>query len=701
MTPRRRPSRLLLAAGGTLLAVVVAVGATLASGILVRPTAAGLAALTEIPAYDVLDAQRERERALFADYDAAPRPFDDPYVVVDPYGMNPCAALALFETDAPTAVTVTVQGDDAASTVTYAVPASGTHHEVPILYLYAGRENRVTLAAGDGRETVLAVETEPLPVDFQAYDLVVSEPAAMEPGLTLCIACFEDSYTALIDARAQVRGYLSHRRMAHGTTVVPLADGHLLATGDEYRQYPYNMTSLWEFDWLGKVYKEYEVPNGIHHSLAERADGDFLAASNARDLFASGTREDVALVVDRATGAVTTSYDFRTILDETRAPYHHFDPGILHAPNVDWMHMNAVVDDPERGALIVSSPIQSEVVAIDAATGAIQWILGSPDGYGGASSFLADKLLAPVGDGFEWSWGQHGVELLPDADGNPDTLDLLLLDNGPVRSFTEAGAVAAADDYSRAVVYRIDVAARTVRQLWTYGKERGSDGYSTFLGDADFLPATGNVLVDFGGQLRVDGAPVDDILQGVTGRIETRSRIVEVAPDGTVVFEVAAHGNAYSETAETYQAQRIAVPAEIPEGAPLGAVQGVRLGAATSKAATSDVKAPPLYFGRITVAFSRIENEHGRLVLDGAIAWNGTSYLLARSYVVLRSAEDAFVFPADSGLNGRFFCSIDTAALPAGAYAVSVIGAVREGDDATSGAMHRGYVATPYKVTVE
>ncbi len=697
----KRRNRILLAGGAAVLVLALAAFATLASGVLVRPTAESLAALTAIPSYDVLDFQAAREQEILADYEAAPGTPQAPYVVVDPYGMNPCSALAIFEVGgSPTDVAVTVEGDGPATTFTYKVPSTGARQEVPLLYLYAGRTNHVLLAFGDGTSKRLDVATEPLPVDFQVYALVASEPDRMEPGLTLCTACFDDSYTALIDADANVRGYLSHTKMAHGTPVISLRNGHLLATGDEYRQIPYNMTSLWEFDWLGKVFREYEIPNGIHHSLVELPDGNFLAASNAKDLFASGTREDVAVVVDRTTGAVAKEYDFRKILDDARDPYNHFNPGILNATNVDWMHMNSVLYDAEHDWLIVSSPIQSQVVAIDAETGAIQWILGPHDGYTGSSARLAPYLLDPVGSGFAWSWGQHGIDLLPDQDGDPDTMDLLMLDNGQARSFTEAGAVPAAQNHSRGVQYRIRLSTHTVEQVWEYGADRGSECYATFLGDADFLPTTGNRLIDFGGQLRVDGKPVDEIIQGVLGTVETRSRIVEVDASGRVVFEVSVQGNAYSTTAETYQAERVAVPAVLASEAPLGTQHGVRLGTASTIPATQAVKAPGIFAGGIAAAFSTLVLEHGRLVVDGSLTWKGRTFLLGRAYLVLRSGKDTFVYPCNSGLNGRFFSSIDTTAVPSGEYQVSVIGAVREGNDAAHGPLHQGFAKTEYKLVV-
>lgn len=700
MTVKHSTRNRILLTGG-LVAVLAVVAGALLSGLPITPSRAALASLKEVPSYDVLEWQAEREAEILADYGAGSFSMETPYVLLDPYGMNPCSALVVFDTAEPGAVSVTVEGDSASSTYRYSVASTGTRQEVPILYLYAGRENHVVLEDGRGTTVELSVTTEPLPDDFQTLELEASVPDLMEPGLTLFTACFEDSYTALVDPDGKVRGYLSNVRMAHGTTMLLLRNGHMMSTGDEYRQIPYNMTSLWEFDWLGKVYHEFEVPNAIHHSLYEMPNGNILAASNARDLFTAGTREDVAVVVDRTTGAVVKEYDFRGILDETRAPFNHFDPGVLHALNIDWMHMNSVLYDAEHDAVVVSSPIQSQVVSIDAATGEIQWILGPHDGYDGSSASLAKYLLTPVGTDLEWSWGQHGVEILPDADHDPETIDLLMLDNGQNRSFTEAGAVLAENNYSRGVVYRIRLSDRTIEQIREYGKERGSDGYATFLGDADYLPATGNILIDFGGQLRVEGKPVDRIIGGVLGTIETDSRIVEVASSGQVVFEVASRGNPYSSSAETYQVLRLPVPSLLTVDAPLGAVRGERAGESYLIHASTATKVPPIFFGRIGVSFRRLVNENGRLVVDGSLTYDDRTYLLGKALVIFRSRTRAYVFPANSGLNGRFFASIDTKEMPADTYRISIAGAVRMGTDAASGKTYQGHVLTEYKLTVE
>ena len=692
----RRKWILILVVG--LIVLLLAGGIVLRSGALVRPTDRSLASMTEIPAYDVLAAQSALEKEILADYAEANYTFAEPYIINDPYDMNPLSALVLFDPEGARSVKVTIQGDDPADLFTYEKSIDSARAEVPILGLYAGRDNLVTLESDKGDIVTLTISTEPLPADFQTYDLIESQPDKMEPGFTLMTACFNHSYTAIIDANAQVRGYLSNIDMAHGTSMIQLANGNMLATGDEYIQIPYNMMSLWEFNWLGKILREYEVPNAVHHDIVELADGNILCVSNSANMVATGTREDVAVILDRASGAVIRAYDFRKIIDETRDPYHHFDPNIINLPVVDWMHMNAAVPYDEGNAIIVSSPIQSMVICIDKDTEQIQWILGPHEGYEGNSAYLSQYLLTPVGDEFEWQWCQHHPMVLPDQDNDPNTLDLLLLDNGQSKSFLEETAVDASQNYSRAVQYRIDPTAMTVEQIWEYGKERGAECYATFLGDANYEPTTGNRLITFGGQLSVNGVRTDDIIEGVLGDIVTRSRVVEVNEAGDVVFEVSVLEDPYTKSGETYQAKRIDFFSPMSFDTLLGEHNGERLGESYVCDASAQ-KQPLIFIGKLAVQFDRLVNENGRLVASGVLSYDGEHYLLSKAVIVLQSATDYYLFNALNALNGRFFGSIDTTALKSGVYQISIAGGVVEGND-TTGKVRKGHVLTGYKITV-
>lgn len=653
----------------------------------------------EVEHYDVLTWQAQRELDILEDYQSQSYPFEAPYVLLDPYDMNPLSALVLFEASQAGDYTIVVQGHDELSTLTYTLTRGSGLVQLPILGLYPGELNEVTIHTL-GQEKTLWIQTDGLPIDFQTYSLIESKPDLMESGMTLMIACFEHSYTAVIDHNAQVRAYFSDQRIAHGTSILSLANGNLMVTGDEYKQIPYTMTSLWEINWLGKIFKEYEIPNAVHHDLFELPNGDILAASNYETMFQSGTREDVAIVIDRQEGTILQTYNFRDILDETRAPFNHFDPGIIHGVNLDWLHMNTVLYEPNQDVVIVSSPIQSQVIAVDASTHEIQWILGPHEGYEGYESYEA-YLLEPIGDEFDWAWGQHHPMVLADQDDNDQTLDILLFDNGQSRSFEEASALLASENYSRAVQYRIDTQAMTVEQIWSYGEPRGSELYSTFLGDADYLADTHNVLISFGGHLTQDGTIVDEIIGGVVGSVEISSTVVEVNQAKEVVFEVHVQSKNNDTSAETYQAERIDFFQAESFNTDLGTWLAQRVGTSYEVYQDTETKLPNIFFGDMDVAFNDLVIENDRLIVDGVQSYQGNNYLLSQTKIVLRSSDDVFIFNANSALNGRFFASIDLSVLPKGEYLLQMAGGVLEGNDTQAGDLKKAYYSTDYSITID
>jgi len=673
----------------TVAAVLIIAASLLLLGVLVHPF--NMDELTEVPIFDILEFQWNREQeilAVFAQYNYT---IDDPFIVIDPYDMNPLSALILFSTDSAAYADVVIQGDDEFATFRYTHRVVPPRAEIPIIGLYAGRTNIVTLTI-DGRTWEYEITTEPLPVDFPDYILHVSVPEKMAPGVTLLTAIFE-SYSPLIDHNAQVRGFFSNKRIGHGTSMIVLENGNMLSTGDEFMMIPYHKSFLIEYNWLGKIFRVYDVPNGIHHSIYEMPNGNILASSNNINMRQTGTREDVAIIIDRTTGEVIRTFDFREIIDETRAPHHHFHPGVLNAPITDWMHMNAAVFDPVHNAVITSSPTQSMVISIDADTSAINWILGPHYNH---REDLQRYLLTPIGEGFEWSWAQHDPRILYSDD--PNIINILIFDNGANRSFYKETSIAAIDNYSRAVKYRISLADMTIEQLWQFGEELGSDYYSTYLGNAVLLGDT--VLINFGGKLRQDGVPTDDLISSVMGITVTNSAIMEVTLDGEIVFEVSVHENDFTAAAGTYMATRIPLFVSESFSALLGDVRGERVGSPPVSRRADDINIPPIYFGRMSADLREIHRVGDRLVIEGTLFNDGQTRLLSRAYIVLRGRSGAHVFETHSGFNGRFFLSVDLAELPPGQYQIAFIGATVEGNDAL-GNRTIGHFRTNYRVTVQ
>jgi hypothetical protein len=685
----------------TMIIVLGTAAGILFSGVLVMPTETSLAQATPVASYDILEFQNQRELDILTDYAKGSYTPQAPYIIQDPYQANPLTALIIFETSQPARVTVTVAGINPFTTFPHKIEGFSTHHEVAVLGLYAGRTNRVDLAIAyqDGRVDTVQhnLQTEPLPYDFPNLEILVSQPEKMEPGVDLMIACLDTNYSYLLDANGDVRGYFTNKYFGHCTAMRVLQNGHLLATGDVEKLMPYNMYTLWEMNLLGKVFVEYEVPNAVHHDIIELDNGDFLAVSNNANVpLGYDTREDVIIRIDRQTGMVKNEYDLRKILDDRRDPYNHYDPGIQNAPNRDWAHTNSVAMDETGNSIIVSSPIQSAVVKFNADTNKIDWILSSPEGWDGEFSKYQQYLLTPIGTGFEWQWGQHSIKLLPDTDGDPNTVEILLFDNGQARSYTQAGSVAPPDNYSRAVIFRINEINRTVEQIWQYGKQLGSGAYSTFLGGVEELPATGNFNISFGGMIRQSGIPVDDIVAGVIGEVQVQSRVVEVQRNGGQVFDVSVTPNHTSDS-ETYQVRKINLYPSAVDYA-LGASKGQRKGEVQASGTTS-YTLPNFFIPRFTMNFDQIYKQNGTFIVKGNFLYQGKTYLLGKVLFVLKNREHQYVFASNAGVNGNFSARFDLNQVEPGEYAIYVAGGVVDGMDAL-GKVKPGYNPTGYKIQV-
>ena len=689
----------------TLLAIIIILGVAagvLFSGVLVMPTEASLAKATSVESYDILEYQYQRELDILADYAKGSYTPQNPYIIQDPYQANPLSALIIFETAQPAQTTVTVMGKNQYATFTYTMDSFTTHHEVAVLGQYPGQKNQVNLviAFQNGQEETFEhlLQTEPLPYNFPNLDVQVSNPEKMEPGVDLMIPCLDTNYSYLLDANGDVRGYFTNKNFGHCTATRVLKNGRLLATGDVEKLMPYNMYTLWEMNLLGKVFVEYEIPNAVHHDIVELENGDFLAVSNNENFpLGYDTREDVVILIDRQTGAVKEEYDLRQVLDDRRDPYNHYDPGVQNAPNRDWAHINSVAMDESDNSLIVSSPIQSAVVKYNADTNKIDWILSPPEGWDGEFSKYQQYLLTPIGANFEWQWGQHSAKILPDTDGNPNTIDILLFDNGQARSYAQANSVNPADNYSRAVIYRINEVDKTVEQVWQYGKELGSGAYATFLGGVEQLTQTGNFNIAFGGMLRQDGVPVDDIVMGVIGKLQVQSRVVEVQRNGEEVFDVLVTPN-HTSDAETYQVRKMHLYTAAIQYS-MGETKGQRKGEVQSTGQTT-YNLPNFFIPRITVNFNQLYQQNDTLITKGDFLYRGKSYLLGKVLFVLKNKEHQYIFSTNPGVNGNFSARLDLSQVEPGEYAIYVVGGVVNGMDAL-GKVNPGYNPTGYKIQVK
>lgn len=492
-----------------------------------EPSAGG-SAKTRVEGTDILAAQAQIDASLIAEAEAG-YTFEEPLVIVDPYRISPLSAIALFDTDKPASISLEVEGKNGAAPLIKDFETVSTQHRIPICGLYAEEPAAVTLTAryedGTAATSVLSVTGGSLPNGFEPIGVLQADASKMAGGWTVMEAGSLYAYTYAIDEAGAVRWLLSSMGVGAVGAVVPLRNGNILTGGDKsfgaYYKY-----SLFEMDLTGRVAREYLI-DGFHHDMAEMPNGNLLVLGNNVN---GKVVEDTLYELSRETGEVLRVWDMNSYFDVDGCGGKNAHTSDLNYRNEnsnwvsDWLHLNALDYDGASNTVILSSRHQDAIIKMDLTTGEIVWILTDPDDS--FPEYLEGKLLTPVGESFEWQYGQHNVTFLPNG-------DVMCFDNGDYRSKSSEGIVPAdTQGYSRAVVYRVNENDMTVSQVWQFGKELGTEFLAIYVSSAQYL-GENHYLIDFGGIVKdSDGKATYNNMAGLTG--SSRSEVYEVKNDEIV-----------------------------------------------------------------------------------------------------------------------------------------------------------------------
>ena len=443
---------------------------------------------------------------------------DKPNIIVNPYEISPLTALVIFETEEEVAPTVTIIGKDEHTTFTHEFE-SNTVHYLPIYGLYAGEANEVIIEFGDTKKNI-TIETEALPDDFILPTSVKADKNSLGNELYF-FSPSSSGYTSAYDINGDVRWYLTINALWE---INRLDNGHLMVSTERLVNSPYYMTGLYEMDLLGKIYKEISLEGGYHHDYFEMPNGNLLVASD--DFYNDyGTVEDYIVEVDINNGEIIKTWDLKDILNMDDGKSENW-------VDYDWFHNNSVWYDEATNSITLSGRHQDAVINIDYDTGELNWIIGDSTNW---SEEYQKYFFTPVGDDFEWQWSQHAAMITPEG-------YVFILDNGNNKSKNKEEYVPAEDSYTRGVMYKIDTDNMTIEQIWEYGKERGSEFYSPYISDVDYLDK-GHYIVHSGGIVYVDGKNSNKPA-GIGGADKLVSDTVELIDD-EVVFEIVLPTNNY------------------------------------------------------------------------------------------------------------------------------------------------------------
>ena len=460
----------------------------------------------------------ENQEVLEQNFKSEGYTLDNPNIIVNPYEISPLTAFIIFETEEEVAPVVTIVGKDENTTFTHEF-SSDTVHYLPIYGLYADYANEIIVECGDAEKT-FTIQTEALPDDFILPTSVTADKSQLGNDLYFFTPS-SSGYTSAYDVNGDVRWYLTINALWE---INRLDNGHLLLSTERLVNTPYYMSGLYEMDLLGKIYKEISLEGGYHHDYFEMPNGNLLVASD--DFYNEyGTVEDYIVEVDMTTGDIVKSWDLKDVLNMEDGKSENW-------VEYDWFHNNSVWYDEATNSITLSGRHQDAVINIDYDTGELNWIIGDPTNW---SEEYEQYFFTPVGDDFEWQWSQHAAMITPEG-------YVFILDNGNNKSKIKEEYVPAEESYTRGVMYKIDTDAMTIEQIWEYGKERGSEFYSPYISDVDYIDA-GHYIVHSGGIVYVDGKNSNQPA-GISGADRLVSDTVELIDD-EVVFEIILPTNNY------------------------------------------------------------------------------------------------------------------------------------------------------------
>ncbi len=422
----------------------------------------------------LIERQAEAERAMLLELEQGDYTIEKPLVKLNPYLINPLAAVVLFKTEQETAVTVRVHGIEEAGDIMHTFLPARTH-VIPVLGLYPGRKNQVDLTVYEGKTVQLEIGTEKLSDDAPELCYMDTTAEYLRDQMIFVTPSLNALATAF-DYRGDIRW---HMNVPVVFDMKRLKNGNVLIGTERVLQMPYYMSGLYEMSLTGKIVKEYKIPGGYHHDAWEMEDGNLLVLSEDEDF---KTVEDVVVLIDRVTGEIRKRWDLKDILTPGEGPSGGYT-------DRDWFHNNALWYDKNNHTITLSGRHVDGIINIDYESGKLNWIMGDPRTWPEEKQKYFFKPCE--GGGFDWHYEQHACLITENG-------DMMCFDNGHYRSKLREEFRLNKDNFSRGVRYRLNKEDMTVSQVWQYGKERGQEFFSSYIGNVEYYQE-GHYMVHSGG----------------------------------------------------------------------------------------------------------------------------------------------------------------------------------------------------------
>jgi len=457
---------------------------------------------------DLVSKQKDADEKILEAMNDRSCTFDNPCVLVNPYGISPLTALIIFQTESSLTTEVMINQKKVTTM------ESASTHAIPIYGLIAGKENVVLLKSG-GQEKEIKIDL----TQVKKNQLVVetSNPKATIDQNIYFMAAPMGTSAVAYDGEGQAVWYLTEK---FTLDMEFLKNGHLLLSNGNVSGIQYTYDGFVEVDYLGKIYKDYSLHNGYHHELIELQDGSILVAGGSVEVNAP-YRAAFVYQINANTGEIIDSFDVYDLFSAIDKDFADSLTGIN-------MINNSIYYDEESGEMILSLRGINSILSVDYKAKKINWIFGDPEFY----SERFQPFLLKVTDQSRIPNGQHTAYLTKDGYLSVFNNDYDALDT------SSAELIHFAKNYSSATLYQID--GKNIKTVWDYAGDGKSFNYA--LGSFMVYPDEFK-LINFGWTYKptayVPGTTIYDYLGN------TYARIVELNQNDEVVFQATIEEGVY------------------------------------------------------------------------------------------------------------------------------------------------------------
>ncbi len=470
--------------------------------------------------------QAAQEQELSEEYEAFDIKYSlqEPYVKVNPYGINPLSAYVMFDSEKPVKYSYTVHSEDEANNFVYNNQEYSKTVKVPVIGLFENTNNKVTISIEDESGFVTSSEVVIATGNADYYPIETKVQSELDDE-TLNGWYFDAFYNGF-DIDGNIRYNLNA-----GVEDNPMKfkDGSFFVKVDNYQ-------TIYELNIMGKIINTYKTPSAeynFHHDVVKTDEGiTYALASYNVDFTEIPYAESLIFKYDDSSPYPVAIFDVHDDFDENLVSQYG-------TPNTnDIIHLNSIDYVEESNELIVSSQSQSVIAALDADDGSVVWVIQDDE----SNIENPDKSLEIVNaDSFEQTSGQHTAFVNNNSkyDEQRDSGKLILSifnnnncknDEGVLQWKTyaeEADPSVCTYDTSDVLIYAIDEEANTVEQI---------DSYVVDNQKADIMSAVFNT-------------PSDNLLVHFSLGAKSKSYLIDNEGNTLVEFEVQDYeGNGYYRT---------------------------------------------------------------------------------------------------------------------------------------------------------